>query len=190
MPPLRASMALLTLHPVQTSALPLLHIGTKAPNGTVMVYDRASGRRFVVYSPRFIHEFRTGHRAGFWYFRSATTVEGDPQSQGYMSARAAFDALRLGEWGPPAAITGQSRELARRTGLQAHLAESDRVRRSAIAIAQPLLPGAVACDPEKASSLRRLPRAPMAEATHPATANAADRDGVSTELTAVFHRSA
>jgi hypothetical protein len=98
------ALALLTLHPVQTSAVPLLHIGTRAPNGTLMVYDRASGRRFVVYSPRFIHEFRAGHRTGLWYFRSATNVEPDPQSQGYTTARAALEALRLGQSALPMAI--------------------------------------------------------------------------------------
>ena len=112
------ALALLTLHPVHVPALPMLHIGAKAPNGTLTVYDRASGRRFVVYSPRYIQEFRGGHRAGLWYFRPATTVEIDPQSQGYMTSRAAVEALRLGQWGLPTAVTEQSRELAVRTAPQ------------------------------------------------------------------------
>jgi hypothetical protein len=64
------------------------------------VHDRATSERFVVYSPRFVDEFRAGHHAGLWYLRATTNVGVTPQSAGFPTVRAAVDALRTGQWGP------------------------------------------------------------------------------------------
>jgi len=104
------ALAMMTLCPVHTTALPRLHIALRAPNGTLMVYDRAWGEQFLVYSPKFIHQFKAGHRAGFWYLRPATEVRSGPQSLGYATRHTAVEALRAGHWGPLTAIKDQSRK--------------------------------------------------------------------------------
>jgi len=109
------ALAMMTLCPVHTTPLPRLHVAPRAPNGTLMVYDRAWGEQFLVYSPRFIHQFQAGHRAGFWYLRPATGVESGPQSQGYATAHTAIEALRAGHRGLSTVIRDQSRKLARVT---------------------------------------------------------------------------
>src|SRR5271168_901096 len=63
------ALAMLTLLPVFATPVPRLHVEPKAPDGRLMVYDRASDKRFVVYTPRFRAQFNDGHRAGLWYVR-------------------------------------------------------------------------------------------------------------------------
>ena len=63
-----------------------------------MIYDRASGESFVVYTPRFRAQFRNGHRAGLWYVRVASDIGTAIASLGFPTARAALEALESGCW--------------------------------------------------------------------------------------------
>jgi hypothetical protein len=89
---------MLTLLPVFATPVPRLHVWPKRPDGRLLVYDRALGQRFVVYVPRFVSEFRDGHRAGQWYLRPASDVGTTPVSLAFPTAQAAIDALKTGCW--------------------------------------------------------------------------------------------
>jgi hypothetical protein len=88
------ALAMLTLHPVFSTAVPRLHVGPRGTEGSMLVDDRASGRRFRVYTPRFDSQFRAGYRAGLWYVRTPGDVEPSPRSPGFPTAAAAIDTLR------------------------------------------------------------------------------------------------
>jgi hypothetical protein len=92
------ALFLLTLYPVFATPVPRYHVGPRAPDGVLLVHDRATSDRFVAYSPRFIHQFHAGHHAGLWYLRRVTDRENRPSSVGYATARAAVEALRAGGW--------------------------------------------------------------------------------------------
>jgi hypothetical protein len=96
---------MLTLRPVFTTPVPRHHVEPRAADGALMVHDRATSDQFVVYSPRFVYEFRGGHHAGLWYLRHATDVGATPQSAGFRTAQAAVEALRGGGWRLPGAKT-------------------------------------------------------------------------------------
>jgi hypothetical protein len=89
---------MLTLRPVFTTPVPRHHVESRAADGSRLVHDRATRERFVVYSPRFVHQFNAGHRAGLWYLRPSTDVEAIPRSVGFATARAAVEAVRAGDW--------------------------------------------------------------------------------------------
>jgi hypothetical protein len=89
---------MLTLLPVHATPVPRVHVQPRRPDGTLRVLDRPTGQQLVVYTPRFIHQFRAGHRSGRWYVRPATCVGSEPQSPGFVSARAAIEALTAGRW--------------------------------------------------------------------------------------------
>jgi hypothetical protein len=55
----------------------------------------------VVYSPRFVYQFRAGHHAGLWYLRPARDAGATPRSKGFHTAQAAVEALRGGVWRLP-----------------------------------------------------------------------------------------
>jgi hypothetical protein len=89
---------MLTLRPVFATPVPRHHIESRAPDGSRLVHDRATSEQFVVYSPRFLYQFKAGHRAGLWYLRLRTDVEATPRSVGFPTVRAAVEAVRAGDW--------------------------------------------------------------------------------------------
>jgi hypothetical protein len=89
---------MLMRHPVQTTALPRLHVSPRRPDGARLVYDRATGEQYEVYAPRVMEQFRAGHLAGLWYLRPAEEHATGPRSQSFATARAAVDAIREGRW--------------------------------------------------------------------------------------------
>jgi hypothetical protein len=95
------ALCLLTLRPVFATPVPRHHVAPRAPDGKLVVDDRATGEQFVVYSPRFIFQFRAGHHAGRWYLRPADDVGTAPQSVGFPAPHAALEALRAGGWRLP-----------------------------------------------------------------------------------------
>jgi hypothetical protein len=95
------ALTMLTLRPVFVLSVPRLHVEPRAPDGSFIVYDRATGQRLMVYSPRFVSQFRAGHRAGLWYTRPVTDVSAAPQSLGFRTRRAVVEALRAGRWALP-----------------------------------------------------------------------------------------
>lgn len=88
------ALALLTRRPVFAAALPQLHLGGRAADGSIVVDDRAAERRVRVYTPRLNSQFRAGYRAGLWYVRTPGDVEPSPRSPGYPTRIAALDSLR------------------------------------------------------------------------------------------------
>ena len=92
------ALAMLTLTPVFATPVPRLHIEPKAADGRLIVYDRALGGRYVVYAPRFVSQFRGGHRSGHWYVRPLSDAGNAPRSVTFSTARAAIEALKTGRW--------------------------------------------------------------------------------------------
>jgi hypothetical protein len=88
------ALAMLTLQPIFSASVPRLHVGPRGTDGSMLVDDRASGRRFRVYTPRLDSEFRAGYRAGLWYVRTSGDVEPSPRSPGFATPGAAIDTLR------------------------------------------------------------------------------------------------
>jgi hypothetical protein len=99
------ALSMLTLRPVFTAPVPRHHVEPRAADGALVVHDRATSDQFVVYSPRFVYQFRAGHHAGLWYLRPATDVGVTPRSAGFRTAQAAIEALRDGGWRLPGAKT-------------------------------------------------------------------------------------
>jgi hypothetical protein len=95
------ALAMLTLWPVFATPVPRLHVEPKAPDGRLIVYDRALGEQFAVYAPRFVSQFRGGHRAGQWYLRPVSDLGNTPRSRSFATARAAIEALTGGRWSLP-----------------------------------------------------------------------------------------
>ena len=77
---------MLTLRPVFTTPVPRHHVESRAADGALVVHDRATSEQFVVYSPRFVDQFRAGHHAGLWYMRPARDVGATPRSRGFRTA--------------------------------------------------------------------------------------------------------
>jgi hypothetical protein len=92
------ALAMLTRQPVYSAPVPRFHIESRVVDATLFVGDRASGERFQVYTPRFVSQFRDGHRAGLWYVRRTTDVESTPRSPGFATASDAVEALRAASW--------------------------------------------------------------------------------------------
>jgi hypothetical protein len=92
------ALAMLTLTPVFATPVPRLHVEPKAPDGRLIVHDRALGGQYVVYAPRFVSQFRGGHRAGQWYLRPVSDVGNAPRSLAFPTARAVIEALKTGRW--------------------------------------------------------------------------------------------
>jgi hypothetical protein len=88
------ALAMLTRQPIFAAPVPRLHLGPRAADGSMLVDDRASDRRFRVYTPRLDSEFRAGYRAGLWYVRTLGDVEPAPRSPGFPTPGAAVDTLR------------------------------------------------------------------------------------------------
>jgi hypothetical protein len=96
------ALTMLLQWPVYAVPAPRLHVGPRTPGGTRIVSDRTSGEQFVLYTPRFDHQFHSGHRAGRWYLRPVKDVGAAPRSWSFSSAGATIDALRDGRWSLPA----------------------------------------------------------------------------------------
>lgn len=94
------ALAWLTRQPVFASSLPRFHVKPRWVDGTLLVHDRASDEQFQVYTPRFVSQFRAGHRAGVWYLRPAGDLESAPRSPGFPTAGDAIGAIRSGSWRP------------------------------------------------------------------------------------------
>jgi hypothetical protein len=88
------ALAMLTRQPIFAASVPRLHVGPKGADGSMLVDDRASDRRFRIYTPRRNSEFRAGYRAGLWYVRNLGDVEAAPRSPGFPTPGAAVDTLR------------------------------------------------------------------------------------------------
>lgn len=95
------ALSMLTLRPVFTTPVPRHHVEPRAADGTLVVHDRATNEQFVVYSPRFVYQFRAGHHAGLWYLRPVRDDGATPRSKGFHTAQAAVEALRGGVWRLP-----------------------------------------------------------------------------------------
>ena len=78
---------MLTRQPIFADPVPQVHIGPRGADGSILVDDRASDRRFLVYTPRLDSQFRAGHRAGLWYVRTPGDVEPSPRSPGFSHCR-------------------------------------------------------------------------------------------------------
>jgi hypothetical protein len=94
-----AALKMLTLRPVFVTAVPRHHIEPRTADGSRLVHDRATSELVVVYSPRFIDQFRAGHHAGLWYLRAKADVAATPRSAGFATPGAAIEAVRAGQWG-------------------------------------------------------------------------------------------
>lgn len=94
------ALAMLTRQPIFAAPVPRIHVGPRAADGSVLVDDRISDRKFRVYTPRHESQFRAGYRAGLWYVRTPGDAEASPRSPGFPDAAAAIDALRT----PPPAV--------------------------------------------------------------------------------------
>ncbi len=94
------ALAMLTRQSVFAASLPRFHVKPRWVNGTLLVHDRASDEQFKVYTPRFLSQFRAGHRSGLWYLRPARDLGFAPQSYGFPTARDAIEALRSSYWSP------------------------------------------------------------------------------------------
>lgn len=88
------ALAMLTRQPIFAAPVPRVHIGPRAADGSILVDDRISDRKFLVYTPRLESQFRAGYRAGRWYVRTPGDAEPSPRSLGFPDAAAAIDTLR------------------------------------------------------------------------------------------------
>ena len=122
------ALKMLTLRPVLATPLPRHHVEPRAVDGSRLVHDRATSERFVVYSPRFVEEFRAGHRAGLWYLRTTNDLGTIPQSMGFTTAGGTVNALRAGVWRVWRARIRNSTALASLSGSGGH--ERTRAQKS------------------------------------------------------------
>jgi hypothetical protein len=88
------ALAMLTRQSIFAAPVPRLHVGPRGADGSMLVDDRASDRRFRVYTPRLDSQFRAGYRAGLWYVRTVGDVEATPRSPGFSTPAVAIDTLR------------------------------------------------------------------------------------------------
>lgn len=91
-------LAMLESRSVFVTPVPRHRVEPRAADGAILVHDRATGEQFVVYLPRFVHQFHAGHRAGFWYVRPVADFGEIPRSIGFRSSQAAVNALRASIW--------------------------------------------------------------------------------------------
>ena len=89
------ALAMLTQQPIFAAPVPQIHVGPRGADGSILVDDRASNRRFLVYTPRRDSQFRAGYRSGLWYVRIPGDIQPSPRSQAFPTAVAAIDTLRL-----------------------------------------------------------------------------------------------
>ena len=60
----RRALAMLRLFPVEAAPLPRVHLEAAGADSGLQVFDRPTGQRLLVYTPRFNTQFQAGHRAG------------------------------------------------------------------------------------------------------------------------------
>jgi len=75
-----------------------VQVGGRGVDGSLVVLDRTTSERMVVYTPRFQAQFSGGHRASCWYIRPAAHVGAAPVSRAFATARAAIQALAENRW--------------------------------------------------------------------------------------------
>ena len=92
------ALAMLTLLPVNATAVPRVHVEPRHPDGTLKVLDRFTGQQLIVYTPRYTQQFRGGHCSGRWYIRPLTHVGTDPTSRSFPTARGAIEGVTAGSW--------------------------------------------------------------------------------------------
>jgi hypothetical protein len=92
------ALVMLTRQPVNAAPVPRFHISPRVVDASLLLTDRASGEQFLVYTPRFISQFRAGHRTGLWYVRRRTDLGVAPRSSGFETTRDAVEALRTESW--------------------------------------------------------------------------------------------
>jgi hypothetical protein len=88
------ALAMLTRLPIFAAPIPRVHAGPRGADGSILVDDRVSDRRFLVYTPRRDSQFRAGYRAGMWYVRTPGDADPSPRSPGFPTGAAAIDNLR------------------------------------------------------------------------------------------------
>ncbi len=86
--------ALLMQQPITATPVPRIHVGPCRPDGSITVCDRATGRTFLVYTPRRNSEFHAGHLAGLWYVRTSEDDGASPVSPGFPTTVAAIETIR------------------------------------------------------------------------------------------------
>jgi hypothetical protein len=92
------ALAMLSALPVFSAPVDRVHVGPRQPGGMRAVLDRPTGEQLIVYTPRFRGQFDSGHRMGRWYVRCSRHVGCNPQSEGFITARQAIEAVRAGQW--------------------------------------------------------------------------------------------
>jgi hypothetical protein len=101
------AMAMLIRQSVFAAPLPRFHVRPRWVDGTLLVHDRALDEHIKIYTPRFVSQFRAGHRAGLWYLRPAGDLGFAPRSHGFHTARGALEALRSHCWSPAPSPAGR-----------------------------------------------------------------------------------
>lgn len=91
-------LAMLRIAPVDSASLPRVHVSHRGAKGTFRLHDRPSGDDVLIYTPMYRSQFDSGHRAGRWYVRSATSVGGAPSSVAFATAKEAIDAVGGNSW--------------------------------------------------------------------------------------------
>ncbi len=81
---------------LRATRVPRFHIEPRAPNGTLVVYDRGTNERLIVYSPRFNDQFDAGHHSGRWYVRSSGDGTARAPKPDFPCAEAALAAVFAG----------------------------------------------------------------------------------------------
>ena len=107
------ALAMLTRQPVFMASLPRFHVKPREVDGTLVVVDRASNEQFKVYTPRFMSQFRAGHRSGLWYLRPVGDIGLAPRSSGFRAASDAVEAIRSRHWNPSSSPTNRRRTRCR-----------------------------------------------------------------------------
>jgi hypothetical protein len=103
------ALAMLTRQPIFAAPVPRVHVGPRAADGSILVDDRISDRKFLVYTPRLESQFRAGYRAGLWYVRTPGDAEPTPKGPGFPDAVAAIETLRSPRNPAPAAESFRAR---------------------------------------------------------------------------------
>jgi hypothetical protein len=100
----RQALAMLTLAPVFATPVPRLSVEPRSPDGGLRVLDRATGERYLIYTPRFRAQFQSGHIARMWYVRPVANAGVSVQSRAFPTAHGAIESVREGRWRPAGAL--------------------------------------------------------------------------------------
>ena len=92
------ALAMLKLFPVAAATVPRIHIEKPASVEGLRIFDRPTGQRLVVYTPRFNSQFKAGHHSGRWYVRPVDDAGLEPLGPSFATAKAAVEAVASGRW--------------------------------------------------------------------------------------------